>query len=118
MAELEEWDDTSDVIVWLIEQCEEYHLSCPELELRDLPTLSYRHNFDFLEEQKATLTGYTQEHSKVSFDFRAEYIEIEDNSLGYKVTVHKAGDTVKVFDKTYIIHGENRKEFELIALVF
>ena len=37
VAPLEEWDDTTDLIVWLVEQKTEYHLSIPELALEELP---------------------------------------------------------------------------------
>ena len=76
-AEIEEWDDTTDVIMWIIEQDPTYHLSCARLDLEVNPEQRYgRSSFETLDNQVAYLSGWTDKHEKVRFKFDAEVISI------------------------------------------
>jgi len=114
LAELEEWDDTTDVIVWLIEQ-RFFNTTLPKLFLEKAPT----HHLETLEIQSADLTGYNDKlHQKIHLNFVAEQIEIplegDIYEEGYKVIVNDiTAQTRKIGE--YTIKGTNRDEFEIIA---
>jgi hypothetical protein len=124
-TEIEEWDDTTDVIMWVIEQTEEYHLSCSKLELDEQPSQRYnRSSFETLQSQKATLTGYTKEHHKVKFVFYADVIQIKvpepdpkDGFAevdGYEILVEKEDPEtcrMKPFTR-FTVKGYDRSTFE------
>jgi hypothetical protein len=124
-AELEEWDETTDVIVWLIEQNEQFHLSCPNLKLEQNPERHYgRSSYETLESQTADLTGYTKEHHKVKFTFTAEAAQIkvpepddpDAETDGYKITVEQQ-DPATYRNKPFVkftIKGYNRSNFEAL----
>ena len=120
-AEIEEWDETTDAIVWLVEQ--KYHLSSPRLAIDELPQQAYgRRYFETLEKQSALLTGYTPEHSKETYRIHAEltYIPESDSESGdeievCKITVKKEVNYKYVPDAEYTIKGANREEFEFVT---
>jgi len=123
-TELEDWDDTSDSIVWIIENIEDYHLTCPKLELDEAPQQYHGSSrFETPTSQKATLTGWTKEHHKVLFVFYADFTEIPnvdgvDGAVdGYIVTVEKEDEThpyrMKPYKK-YTVKGYDRKSFEIV----
>ena len=123
-TELEEWDDTSDSIVWLIEQNADYHLSCPKLELDEAPQQYHgSRRFETPQSQKATLTGYTKEHHKATFIFYTDFTQIkvptpEDPTAevdGYQIVVEKENSQTykKESFAKYTVKGYDRKSFEV-----
>lgn len=129
-ASLEEWDDTTDVIMWVIEQKEIYHLTDPRLELDEHPTQRYNRNrYETLESQKATLTGYTKEYLKVKYNFYADVIQIKvpepDSAIGfaeadgYEIFVEKKDPEtyrMKSFER-FTVKGYDRSNFELFEVL-
>jgi len=124
-TELEDWDDTSDSIVWTIENCEEYHLSNPKLELDEAPQQYHgSHRFETPQSQKATLTGWTKEYHKVTFVFYADFTQIkaptpEDPTAevdGYLIVVEKENPVTYKREPfaEYTVKGYDRKSFEVI----
>ena len=123
-VEIEEWDDTTDVIVWLIENVEDYHLSCPKLELDEAPQQYHgSRRFETPNSQKAWLTGYTKEHHKARFIFYADFTQIkvsipEDPDAeadGYLVVVKKEDETYHMKPyKKYTVRGYDRATFEVV----
>ena len=123
-AELEEWDDTTDLIVWLIETSEEYHLSCPELTLDENPEHRYsRGSYETLESQKAWLEGWSKEHHKEQITFHVKQImikkptseELDAEVDGYEVIVEKrAADFKKYQISKFQVEGYDRKTFRRI----
>jgi hypothetical protein len=136
-AALEDWDDTTDVIVWLVQK-EFADITLATLELEDTPNLSYRHTFDYMDSQTATLEGWPPNHSKVEIRFDAEAVEIPHNEVpadlaaaleleadynvdGYKVTVSKRdGDSRYTLGRwkpiaIYTIYGVDRTDFQIIS---
>jgi len=119
VVELEEWDDTTDAIVWLIEQ-KYSDLSCARLEIDKSPQ-TWR-GIENLELQRATLTGWTKDHQKIEWEFTAEYAEIplegDVYEEGYKVTIEKRYYEKNKFKRDkigeYTIKGTDRKEFEIV----
>lgn len=124
LAELEEWDNTTDVIVWLIER-EFKQVKCPTLKLQNCPREvgMYRH-WQQLESQKVRLTGSMYGKS-FERNFFAEQIEIpcENNGEvdGFRVTVEEDKIDPISFKTTttklaeYIIKGTDRTEFKIIS---
>jgi len=118
MVELEEWDDTTDAIVWLIEQ-KYSDLSLPKLEISKNP-YTWR-GIENLEGQNAILHAWTKDSQKISLDFIAEYAEIPEPDEkgetwyldGYKITVKEAGYKGKTLAE-YTIKGTDRKQFQII----
>ena len=125
VAPLEEWDDTTDVIVWLIENNQAYHLSIPELSLEQFPEQKYNsRHFENLESQSADLEGWTEDHEKVRFTFDVEQKSVVDPETGnevegFEVTVKKRSlrNLLAKQQKfaSYIIAGCDRKEFAVIS---
>jgi hypothetical protein len=118
IVELEEWDDTTDAIVWLIEQ-KYSDLSLPKLEISKNPH-TWR-GIENLDSQSATLNAWTKDNQKICLDFIAEYAEIPESDEkgetwfldGYKITVKEAGYKGKTLAE-YTIKGTDRKEFQII----
>jgi hypothetical protein len=127
-AQLEDWDDTTDSIVWLIENNEQFHSSCPKLTLESTPErYGCSSRMSALDSQTATLTGYTAEHQKVKFEFTAEATQIQvpepESKNGfaeadaYLVTVEKQDPEsyrMKPFAK-FTVKGYDRSNFTLEA---
>jgi len=117
-VELEEWDDTTDAIVWLIEQ-KYSDLSLPKLEISKNPH-TWRGGIENLEDQNATLDAWTKDNQKICLDFIAEYAEIPEKETGetyyedgYKITVYEGKLRGKKLAE-YTIKGTDRKEFQII----
>ena len=129
-TEIKEWDDTTAVIMWIIEQSKIYHLSCPKLELDEQPTQRYnRNSYETLQNQKATLTGYTKEHLKVKYAFYADVIQIKvsepdsDDGFaeadGYEILVEKEDPVtfrMKAVER-FTVKGYDRSNFDLKELI-
>jgi hypothetical protein len=123
MAALEEYDDTTDVLVWLIEQ-KYSEVNDPTLEIDETPQLAWgRRTCECLSSQKGKLTGRNCKHEKVTLDFSAEVIDIPVGpdvwDCGYRVEVTKTEWNGANFKTTkvgeYTIKGSNRNEFEIIV---
>lgn len=126
VAPLEEWDNTTDVIVWLIEQKKELQINeYADLVLEHMPEHQRGRIWDFLDEQGADLDGYISGEGKVRFSFIAEYKddlvdpESGDKVEGYEVTVtkHFITEYQKKSQKfaAYLIRGCDRGDFEVIG---
>ena len=119
-AELEEWDDTTDVIVWLVGQ--KYgDVSIPRLELSYMPR-AYRHGYENLSSQSADFTGW-KEHKKVRVRFEVVNIydiKEKDEKTGEVYDVE--GYRIIVWDKTaqtkmvavFVVKGSDRDEFKIV----
>ena len=115
LVELDDWDDTTDAIVWLVET-KFPKLTFARLELGENP-YGWR-GIKNLEKQTATLTGWLDDE-KIEWEFTAEYCEIplegDVYEEGYRITIEK-----RYYDKgykrqklaEYIIKGTNRKNFQ------
>ena len=122
LAELEEWDNTTDAIVWLIEQ-RYFNTRLPKLRLETMPEYT-RGGFENLGKQSADLEGYNKLLAlKIRLNFIAEYIDdIEEKEEetgetytveGYKITVSDiTAQTRKIAE--YTIKGTDRKEFSIV----
>jgi len=124
LVELEEWDDTTDAIVWLIEERFK-DVSLPELKIEEFPYTW--EGIENLDEQRATLEGY-RDNKGVRIYFEAEYTEIpagkdeqgEDMyEDGFKITVEERYRyTPEGLKPTtafeYIVEGTSRKNFKLV----
>jgi hypothetical protein len=125
-ADIEDWDYLTDAIVWLIEQDEDFHLSCAKLNFGTLPRPHVYGGYEHLREQVGRLTGYTKDHKKPMFIFSAEWtdITVEEpdtasgvvEAVGVKIEVEKLQDAFP-YDSipfaTLVIEGENRKSFKI-----
>jgi len=123
LVELEEWDDTTDAIVWLIEQ-KFSDLQLPKLKLEKAPAYGGR-LLEASDTQEAWLEAWTKENKKIRLDFYAEAIEIPEipekdeetgetfYTHGYKITVHDTTAQTKKIGE-YTIKGTDRKEFQII----
>ena len=119
-AELEEWDDTTDVIVWLVEQ-KYSDMTLPRLELEDMPR-AYRHGYETLDRQVADLHGW-KENKKTWLRLEAEYLDdIEEkdeetgevyNVEGYRVTVEEVTVQKKKIAE-FVVKGSDRDEFKIV----
>jgi hypothetical protein len=125
-APLEEWDNTTDAIIWLIENTPDYQLTYSELVLEQNPEKRYgRCSFEPLESQSAELTGWPTHGRKVKYTLTAEtcYVKAPDafgdgevgELEGYKITVEMPNPVTlkKEPYKTYLIVGSDRSDFRL-----
>jgi len=129
VAELEEWDETTDAIVWLIEQ-RFSDIEVPTLKLETTPSAKHypHYSLEALDSQEAHLKGW-RKHEKVELDFLAEHVELPEVPLeegeegyveeGYKITVERDVALTDFKHKTekvaeYTIQGSNRHEFKII----
>ncbi len=123
-APIEEWDNTTDVIVWLIENIKEYQLTISDLLLEQNPEKRYgRCSYETLETQSAELTGWPLHGTKVKYKFTAELIYVkvpnafEDGETGelegYEITVLKTENFKDQPYAKYIIVGSDRSDFRL-----
>ena len=114
-AELEEWDDTTDVIVWLVEQ--KYgDITLPRLELSYMPRPHPR-GYENFSSQSADLTGW-KEHKKVRLRFEAKYLDCveekdEMTDEGYRVTVWDITAQTKMVAE-FVVKGSDRDEFKIV----
>lgn len=118
IAELEDWDSTTDVIVWLIQK-KYADVLRPTLELEKTPKQKYnRNDFEFLTTQTATLDG-SKIHEGVKLRFDAMYAELKDNDEsvidGYKVEVcmQEKEHFRWIPIAKYTISGADREDFEI-----
>jgi len=117
--ELEEWDDTTDVIMWIIEQ-KYADFFASTLEIGTSP-------FDLgritnLDHQTAILKGW-KEHKQVELFFEAEYAEVEEEDIagivfedGFKVSVESYPYRKQKIAE-YLVEGTERKHFKIIKEV-
>jgi len=117
LVELEDWDDTTDAIVWLIEE------KFNDVIGADLTIDKSPYGWsgiENLEKQSGRLEGWKDRQRTVLY-FEAEYAEIpmgkdeqgeEIYQEGYKITVHDVRYPAKKTE--YVIFGTHRKDFELV----
>jgi hypothetical protein len=125
VAPLEEWDNTTDCIVWLIEQKEALHINkYTDLTLRELPEHIRGRIWETLEYQSATLDAYIENKGKARFTFTAEYKEVTDPETGEKADGYEVDVTYQLFSDpklrvqsyaSYTVMGADREEFRVIA---
>jgi len=125
VAPLETWDNTTDAIVWLIEQTPAFHVECAELALESLPE-QYHASRRFVtpENMSADLEGWIKNKGKVHYLFSVDYTEVtdpeaDDKVEGYIVTVDvrylgEFGSKAKRF-AVYSIAGCDRSDFRLVS---
>jgi hypothetical protein len=124
-APLENWDNTTDAIVWIIEQKQAFNITqYPDITLEQHPE-HYRGNiYNFMETQSAELKGYITGRGEVRYILTAEYKdnltdpETNETVEGYTVTVERRFlNHLKMFAEkfaTYQIIGSDREEFKII----
>lgn len=123
LAEIEEWDNTTDVIVWLIEK-KFKKVSLPTLKLQNCPReVGHYRYWQQLESQEARLTGWIGD--KFVRDFFAEQIEIPCKNNGeidgFRVTVEEdkidptTFKTITTKLAEYTIRGVDRSEFKIVS---
>jgi hypothetical protein len=121
-APLECWDNTTDAIIWLIEQKTEYHLDISRLELEQLPEWNGRQGFwEFLESQTAELKGWPRPcGNKEYFKFYVEFTYLVDPETGnetdgYTIAVEKKDCAFK-WQKfaSYKVLGSSRDNFTIL----
>jgi hypothetical protein len=100
-ADLEEWDNTTDAIMWLISKIPDYKLECAELRLETCPQKAWNsHRLETLHSLKAKLEGYESCYVKATFVFNAEltYITVKDRSFkrGWSEAIGYIIEVVKV----------------------
>lgn len=118
LLEIDEWDDTTDAIVWLIEK-KFSDVRLGELKLTDNP-YGWR-GITTLEKQRARLEGW-RDHNKVYLAFYAEWVDLPEKEEEGWGTIYTEGYRVTVDDITaarqriaeYTVKGRDRKEFEII----
>ncbi len=129
VAPLESWDDTSDVIVFLIEQKEELHINqYADLVLEHLPE-QYHGSRRFVtpENQSAQLEGYIAGKGKIRLEFTAEYRDdIVDAETGNQIEGYNVTVTRKFVNDwrskpelfvSYVVAGSDRSDFAVISEV-
>lgn len=124
VAPLEFWDDSTDSIVFLIEEKKELHVDCAELALDQLPE-QYHGSRRFVtpENCSADLEGW-QNSKEVRFSFTAKYADVVDPKTGekcegYNITVElkflrEIGSKKKQFG-VYSIAGLDRRDFRVVS---
>ncbi|MGD6808519.1 MAG: hypothetical protein ACQCN3_02355 [Candidatus Bathyarchaeia archaeon] len=126
-ADLEEWDNTTDAIMWLISKIPDYKLECAELRLETCPQKAWNsHRLETLHSLKAKLEGYESCYVKATFVFNAEltYITVKDRSfkrgwseaIGYIIEVVKVEESgeEKTVNKHFIT-GTSSEDFKLVT---
>jgi hypothetical protein len=118
LVPLEEWDDTTDVILYVYQQkYSSLFKNTPTITLDNIPERASRYgNYEALENQRAEVTGSSHDYSRIVFTFDANIEDLED-SYGYTITVKKQNPVNHYkLEKIaqYTIKGESREEFEII----
>lgn len=123
-AEIQDWDDATDVIYWILKMYDPFGSEHYDVELTFTPQIvgcsRNRLSYCFLDKQKAAVHCFNEVCGSVKFVLSVEYKVFSDESEGYTVTLKD----IVVEDKTvasvltYNVAGLNREEFELKQLLF
>ena len=115
LVPIEEWDETTDAIIWLYQQKYQQNLNLHSITftLDEMPTAR-----ETLQEQCAEIKGLNSKNlERVFLMFDAVLTEVDDeNVYGYKIQVRTLNPVTFRYEKEkeYTIKGENREEFEII----